>query len=224
MQKLIEGVHSFHRETFRHQRELFDELALRQTPEVLFITCADSRIVPNTLTNTGAGDLFIIRNAGNIVPPAGSPDRGVEATIEYAVQVLGIKDIIVCGHSNCGAMRALIDPRPLESLPAMRDWLEYAAETRKIVAKSYQHLEGEARVMAAVEENVLEQLDHVSHLPSVAPALARGAVKLHGWVYKIKTGEVFHYDPSEGQYLSLDDQDPKDAPTPFAPAVVVDGP
>jgi len=211
VQKLVHGIHTFQQEVFESHRALFEGLAREQHPEALFITCSDSRISPNLLTQTAPGELFILRNAGNIVPPHGAPSNGEAATIEYAVQVLGVRDIIVCGHSKCGAVLKVIEPTRLESLPLLREWLQHADKTAKIVHDNYAHLEGEARLTAAIEENVLVQLEHVRSLPMVAAAIEEGRLKLHAWVYKIETGEVFSYDPREGQYSRLS------APSPAGP-------
>src|SRR5688500_15887824 len=130
MQKLIEGFHHFQSSVFRSQRELFERLAAGQQPDALFITCSDSRINPNLITQTDPGDLFILRNAGNIVPPHGLPSNGEEATIEFAVVGLGIKDLIVCGHSHCGAMKGLLQPENLSEMPALVRWLSHAESAR----------------------------------------------------------------------------------------------
>src|SRR3989338_7292856 len=127
MEKLIRGIHTFQHDYFTSQQELFERLAKGQAPETLFITCSDSRINPNLLTQTQPGELFIIRNAGNIVPAHGSGVSGEGATIEYAVAALGVKDIIICGHSHCGAMAGLLAPESLADLPQMRNWLQHAA-------------------------------------------------------------------------------------------------
>jgi carbonic anhydrase len=214
MQKLIQGIHRFREEDFVPLQSLFERLAEGQSPETLFITCSDSRIDPNLLTRSPPGDLFILRNAGNIVPPAGSPPGGEAATIEFAVSVLGVRDIIICGHSHCGAMQGLLHPEVLPELPALQAWLEYAAATRTIMRENYAGLDGDRLLMTAVEENVLVQLEHLRTLPSVAPRLARGELHVHGWVYKIATGEVFAYDPRAGQYAPLGHAQPRAAAGP----------
>jgi carbonic anhydrase len=204
MQKLVEGIHRFQNTIFKPQRELFERLAQGQSPEVLFITCSDSRINPNLLTQTQPGDLFILRNAGNIIPPHGANQGGGEAAaIEFAVMGLGVKDIIVCGHSLCGAMKALIAPQPPADLPAMSQWLSHAAATRHVMRENYTHLGGNELLTATVEENVLMQIENLRTHPSVAARLARGALRLHAWVYKIETGGVFAYDPSVQQFVDL---------------------
>lgn len=203
MQKLIQGIHRFQKETFGSLQALFERLALGQSPETLFITCSDSRIDPNLLTRSRPGDLFILRNAGNIVPAHGTATGGEAATIEFAVAALEVKDIILCGHSHCGAMSALLDEEKRAGLPALAAWLAHAESTRRIIAENYRHLEGVRLLTAAVEENVLVQLENIRTLPPVAARLARGDLRLHGWVYKIETGEIFAYEAESGQFVSV---------------------
>lgn len=215
MQKLVQGLHHFQANLFSSQRELFQHLARGQAPEVLFITCSDSRVVPNLITQTDPGDLFILRNAGNIIPPHGAASGGEAATIEYAVSVLGVKDIIVCGHSHCGAMEAILDPSTVADHPAVSSWLNHAESTRRIIRENYPHLRDAALLTATVEENVLVQIENLRTHPSVAARLAGGQLHLHGWVYKIESGEVFAYDPAIGQYVDLTPDHPVEA-TAFA--------
>lgn len=203
MEKLVRGIHQFHINYFRPQREFFAALADGQRPEALFIGCSDSRVSPTTLMQARPGDVFILRNAGNIIPPYGASQGGEAATIEYAVCALGVRDIIVCGHSHCGAMKALLNPEETADLPAVSSWLQKAEATRRIIKENYQHLDEAARLKAAIEENVLVQLENLRTHPSVAARLARGELHLHGWVYKFETGQVFHYDPQQGQFLPL---------------------
>ena len=203
MQKLVQGVHAFQANIFRSQSELFERLSSGQNPQALFITCSDSRINPNLITQTDPGDLFIIRNAGNIVPPYGAANGGEGATVEFAVAGLGVPDIIVCGHSHCGAMKGLLDPSALKELPAMSAWLTHAEATRRIVREKYTDRTNSALLTTTVEENVLVQLENLRTHPTVAAGIARGKLKLHGWVYKIETGEVFAYDPERGQFLPI---------------------
>jgi carbonic anhydrase len=203
MQKLIQGIHQFQEHDFRPLQGLFEQLAKGQNPETLFITCSDSRIDPNLLTRSKPGDLFILRNAGNIVPPHGAASGGEAATIEFAVAALGVKDIILCGHSHCGAMKGLLQPELVAELPTVATWLSHAEATGRIVRENYGHLEGDLLVTATVEENVLVQLENLRTLPAVASRLVRGDLHLHGWVYKIETGEVFAYDLTCGQFVPL---------------------
>jgi carbonic anhydrase len=204
MQKLVQGIHDFQRTIFSEKQRLFERLAQGQSPQALFITCSDSRIDPSLLTQTEPGDLFILRTAGNIIPPYGAPQAGEAGTIEYAVAVLKVQDIIICGHSHCGAMAGLVHPETLDSLPAVRAMLGHAESTRRIIAENYGHLDSdEARLSATIEENVLVQLEHLRTHPAVAAGLSRNSLTLHGWVYKFVTGEVFAFHPGEGQFIPL---------------------
>lgn len=215
MQKLVEGIHQFQKTIFGSQQQLFERLVKGQAPLALFITCSDSRINPSMLTQTDPGELFILRNAGNIVPPYGVMGGGEAGTIEYAVCVLKIRDIIICGHSHCGAMAGLLEPSALEEMPAVRSLLSHAEATRRIIKENYQHIEQQpARITAAVEENVLVQLENLRTHPSVAAALSRQELTLHGWVYKFETGQVFAYNPEEGQFQTL--QTPRLAEVPIS--------
>src|SRR5262245_6493458 len=212
MQKLVQGIHHFQSSIFSSQRELFAWLAHEQNPEELFITCANSAINPNLITQTGPGDLFILRNAGNIIPPYGAANGGEGATIEFAVAALGIRDIIVCGHSGCGAMKALLQPETLRDMPAVATWLSHAESTRRIMKDKYRHLDEGELLTATTEENVLVQIENLRTHPAVAVGLARGQLKLHGWVYKIDTGQVFAYDPERGQFGPITEASPVPLP------------
>jgi len=203
MQKLIQGIHQFNHQVFKRNREFFEQLAKEQRPQVLFITCSDSRINPNLITQTEPGELFILRNAGNIIPPFGSGSGGEAATIEYAVSVLHVADIIVCGHSACGAMHGLMNEESLVDVPAVKEWCKHAEATRRIINENYKHLSGPARTTAAIEENVLVQLEHLRTHPSVAAAANRNGIRLHGWVYKLETGQVFQYEAESGQFEQI---------------------
>jgi carbonic anhydrase len=191
---------------------LFERLAEGQHPDALFITCSDSRISPNLITQTEPGELFIIRNAGNIVPPYGAANGGEGATIEFAVMGLGIEHIIVCGHSHCGAMKGLLHPESLTRMPMMTAWLGHAEATRRIAQQKYEDRPAEALLNVAIQENVLVQLENLRTHPAVAAGLASGKLKLHAWVYKIETGQVFAYDPQRGQFAPLTEVSP--APVP----------
>jgi carbonic anhydrase len=204
MQKLVDGIHHFQANIFREQEELFRRLAAGgQRPQALFITCCDSRVLPHQITQADPGDLFILRTLGNVIPPYGASNGGEGATVEYATTVLGIKDVIVCGHSHCGAMQALLYPEKLTAVPRVRKWLSHAEATRLIMQEKYPHLTDQPLLTATVEENVLVQLENLRTHPVVAAGLAKGDLKLHAWVYKIDTGEVFRFDPVRGQFVPL---------------------
>ncbi len=207
MQKLIQGIHKFQDEITSAQEDFFKKMAKGQDPDVLFITCSDSRINPNLFTQTDPGELFILRNAGNLIPPYGEHNGGEAATIEFAVQGLEVKDIIICGHTHCGAMKALLDESLLEGAPAMKRWLEFAKGTKDVLLSHYQHLEKEKLAIAAVEENVLMQIENLRTHPSVAKKLLKGNLRIHAWVYKIENGEVFKFHQEEEQFVSLSKKD-----------------
>ena len=210
MRKIVQGIHHHHDHVVAARKSFFSDLARGQAPRALFITCSDSRISPNEITQTEPGELFVIRNAGNIVPPHGPFVGGEDATIEYAVAALGVPHIIVCGHSHCGAVKGVLHPEQLTSLPGVATWLQNAEATRRIIRENYPHdLDEAAKLDAAIRENVLVQIEHVQTLPVVAAALARGALDLHAWVYQIETGDVLAYDREVGQYLPLGDNEPR---------------
>jgi len=209
MQHLIRGIHRFQSEDFRELHDLFEELAHGQKPETLFITCSDSRIDPNMLTQSLPGDLFILRNAGNIVPPHGAgPATGEAATIEFAVTGLGVKDIIVCGHSHCGAMAGLLKPDKLSDMPAVQSWMSHAEATRRIIRENYSELNWDDLLMATIQENVLVQVENLQTLPCVAARRARGALHLHAWVYQFETGDVYVYDPRKREFVAMRQLEP----------------
>lgn len=203
MQKLFHGLHHFQRHVFSDKQELFERLKEGQSPDALFITCSDSRINPNLITQTEPGEIFILRNAGNIVPPYGAANGGEGATIEFAIKALNIKDIIICGHSDCGAMKGILHPEKLTEMPMVAQWLSHAEATRSIVQDVYPDLPEENRLNIAIQENVLVQLENLRTLPAVAARLVKGDLNLHAWVYKIETGEVFAYDSDEGQFQPI---------------------
>ena len=204
MQKLIEGVHEFQTTLFSQQQQLFENLVEGQEPEALFITCSDSRISPNLITQTEPGDLFILRTAGNIVPPYGAVQGGEAGTIEYAVSVLKVPDIIICGHSHCGAMGALLEPEKVAHLPAVTALLKHAEATKRVVQEMYPEVtDPDERIMLTVEENVLMQLENLRTHPAVAAALSMGRLNLHGWVYEFETGDIYSYDPVQKQFVTI---------------------
>jgi carbonic anhydrase len=207
MKKLIDGVIQFQEKIFPERRELFQQLASKQNPMALFITCSDSRVVPDLLMQCEPGDLFICRNAGNIIPPWSDVTGGVTATIEYAIEVLGIRNIIVCGHSDCGAMNAILHPEKLQKLRAVRNWTLHAERPRRIVLDHHADLSPAEQLKIATEENVLAQLDNLQTHPAVASRLARGDLKIYGWVYNIATGSVLTYDIEQGHFVPLQSAD-----------------
>lgn len=203
MEKLVKGFLKFRTEVFGKKKELFTRLSENQAPRALFITCSDSRIDPTLLTQTEPGELFILRNAGNMVPPYGSMQGGSTATIEYAMAVLKVPHIIVCGHTDCAVMKALLHPENVQDLPAVKEWVGQAETTRRLMREYYTDLRGNARLSKATQENVRSQLDHLRTHPSVALLLRQKKVDLHGWVYSISTGDVWVYDFVSERFISL---------------------
>jgi carbonic anhydrase len=205
VQKLEAGIHHFHANYFESHRKFFEELAaVGQRPETLFITCCDSRVVPTLITTTAPGELFIVRNVGNIVP---SVERGVlggvSAAIEYAVEVLQVGHVIVCGHTNCGAIDAILNPERVSHLPFVSRWLGESSRIPTLIKERYGDLQGEARMTAAVQENVLVQLENLRSFEFVRRRLDSGALAMSGWVFRIATGDIFDYEPISGQFLQL---------------------
>jgi carbonic anhydrase len=196
MKKLIEGLQKFQTGYFSSHRELFEELAHGQHPRILFITCSDSRVDPNIITQAEIGELFVIRNAGNMIPPYGATNGGEGASIEYAIQALGIEQVIVCGHSHCGAMKGLLKLKTLEEdMPLVYNWLKQAEATRRLVKDNYSYLQGEELIEITIAENVLNQLENLHTYPIVRSRIHQGKLDLHGWIFRLESGEVLAYDP-----------------------------
>lgn len=204
MTRIIRGVIDFQRRIFGGKRELFEQLGKGQKPLALFITCSDSRIAPDLLAQTEPGELFVLRNAGNIVPPYEAGMWAEAATIEYAVVQLRVRDVILCGHSQCGAMHGLLYPEALAKLPSVAGWLAHAKEVPPRVQAP--ELSAEERLRRAVEENVLVQLEHLRTHPAVQSALEARTLRLHGWVYHFEHGRVEGYDAVAGTFVPLEQQ------------------
>ncbi|OLP20410.1 carbonate dehydratase [Leptolyngbya sp. 'hensonii'] len=203
MKKLLKGLHEFQTQHFSRYRDLFEQLAEGQTPRILFITCSDSRIDPNLITQAEVGDLFVIRNAGNIIPPFGSANGGEGAAIEYAIHALGIEQVIVCGHSHCGAMKGLLKLDTLSaSMPLVYEWLQHAEATRRLIQENYGDYVGEELLDATIAENVLTQIENLRTYPVIRAKLHRGEIFLHGWVYRFETGEILAYDAARQDFVA----------------------
>ncbi|HBP87206.1 MAG TPA: carbonic anhydrase [Nitrospirales bacterium] len=202
MEKVLKGLIKFQKEVFSKKKELFAGLSGQQKPRAVFVTCSDSRIDPSLLTQTEPGELFIIRNAGNLIPTYGAAIGGSTASLEYGISVLQVKDIIICGHTDCGAMEALLHREKLQELPAVTVWLQHAETTVRIMKDLYAHLQGDELFATTIRENVVVQLDHLKTHPAVATGLRRGNLRLHGWVYSIGTGEVWVCDWEKNAFLN----------------------
>jgi len=203
MQKLIDGHKRFLAEVFPAKKSHFHLLSEGQTPAWLFITCADSRVVPDLILGTEPGDLFISRAIGNVVPITNQDVDGVTATIEYSVEVLKVRHIIVCGHSDCGAMKAALDLNSLEDLPKARRWLDHVK-----VAFAYKQpinlADGDSAELASlIRGNVVAQLMNLHAQPSVVHAVAEGRLTVHGWYYDILTGRIEEYDEKLRNFVPL---------------------
>jgi carbonic anhydrase len=216
LHRLVAGVHQFQNNVFANQRKFFERLAETQSPPGLFITCADSRVNPNLITQTKPGELFILRNIGNIVPPftPHTADGAAAAAIEYAVTNLKVEFVIVCGHSRCGAVQGLLNLDGMSHLPSVRGWLANAESARRIVQENYKELDDESKLNVAVQENVLCQLENLRTHPAVAVRMARGDLQLYGWVYKLETGEVFGFSPEAAQFVSIRERPPESTSPP----------
>jgi len=202
MKKLIKGLGKFKTNYFSTHWELFEQLAHGQKPRVLFITCSDSRIDPNLITQTEVGELFVIRNAGNIIPPYGAANGGEGATVEYAINALGIEQIVVCGHSHCGAMKGLLQLHKLQQeMPLVYDWLQHAEATRRLVQENYSTYSTEELLEITVAENVLTQIENLKTYPVIRSKLYQGKLQIYGWIYHLETGEVLAYDPQTHAYV-----------------------
>jgi len=204
MQDIIDGFLKFQRDAFPERVKLFKDLATQQSPRALFVSCSDSRLVPELVTQREPGDLFVIRNAGNIVPSYGPEPGGVSASVEYAVAALQVADIVICGHSDCGAMTAIATCKCLDHMPAVAGWLRYA-DSARVVNEARPHQTPHAKVEAMVRENVIAQLANIQTHPSVRLALEEGRVALHGWIYDIESGRIDAFDGRTGQFVSLAD-------------------
>lgn len=189
MKDIIEGFLRFQRDAFPERADLFKNLATQQNPRTLFISCSDSRLVPELVTQHEPGGLFVIRNAGNIVPSYGPEPGGVSASVEYAVSALQVTDVVICGHSDCGAMTAIATCQCMDHMPAVGSWLRYA-DSARVVNEARPHTSDRARIEAMVRENVIAQLENIKTHPSVRLALREGRLALHGWVYDIESGAI----------------------------------
>jgi carbonic anhydrase len=194
MPNIVKGVVKFQKSVFPEKEDLFGTLANGQKPETLFITCSDSRISPSLLTQSDPGELFICRNAGNIVPPHMKHTEGMTASIEYAVAVLNVKHIVVCGHSGCGAMIGALNPESTKELPHVSEWLNFSQAAVHVMKEKGKNLSEKDQIDLLIKENVILQLQHLKTHPHVASRLATGKINLHGWIYDIKSGSIDVYD------------------------------
>ena len=223
MNELIGRVLNFERQVFPDQGALYARLAADgQSPKALMISCADSRVVPEHLMQAAPGDLFVCRNAGNIVPPFSTQNGGVSSTVEYAVAALGVRDIIVCGHSDCGAMKALMNPASLEGMPNVAAWLRHSHAAHSVVCQGYPELDSNEAVRVAALENVVAQLAHLRTHPSVAAGIARGEIALHGWFFDISAGSILALDGETARFVAVREGEPLPVALAAAPRLASD--
>lgn len=204
MKNLISGYLRFRKEVFPQRKDHFHLLAEMQAPDVLFITCADSRVVPDLILQTEPGDLFICRNAGNVVPPCGETPGGVSATIEYAVAVLKVRHVIICGHSDCGAVKAVLDKKDISKLPLTHKWLKYVEAAWQYREPGDPMADEKGRHTALIHANVIAQLQNLNSHPEVAAGLAKGTLQVHGWYYDIMTGAIEAFDQQTRKFGPLE--------------------
>jgi len=209
MDHIVQGVLKFRSDIYPSRKDLFRSLADSQNPDVLFVTCSDSRIDPNLVTGSHPGDLFICRNAGNIIPPHSNDTGGMTASIEYAVAVLKVRHIIICGHTDCGAIKGALNMSALDGLPHVREWLGHCRSAMEIVRERHGIATGaclDSQYMnEAIEENVLQQVQHLRTHPVVAAKLATRKIKIHGWIYDIESGDIRCCDQDSLEFQQFDD-------------------
>jgi carbonic anhydrase len=213
LETVLERAALFRGQVFPAQSALYERLATDgQSPKALMISCADSRVIPELITQAAPGDLFVCRNAGNIVPPFSQANGGVSSAVEYAVMALGVRDIVVCGHSDCGAMKAFNQPEALARMPNVAAWLRHAQAAHSVVCSAYHGLDEKGATRALALENVIAQVNHLRTHPSVASALAQGQLTLHGWFFEIDTGQILAYNGQTEQF----EQSRANVPLPVA--------
>jgi len=206
MQQLIDGYTRFRSHVFPQRAQLFEELAKGQKPQALFICCSDSRVMPEMMMQAEPGVLFPIRNAGNLVPPPSESGGGVAATVEYAIRVLKVADVIVCGHSDCGAMKGLLHTDQLESLPIVKAWLENTGAASRWLTgtlKDATTMPFEERLQLITEANVIAQMQNLHAHPAVYEFVRKGSLNVHGWMYEIASGGIRRFDAEKGRFTAL---------------------
>jgi len=209
MKKLVKGIVEFRQNVLPGYREKFAELAKSQSPDSLFITCSDSRVAPNWFASTDPGDLFVVRNVGNLIPSCGedghsTADESEAAAIEFAVLNLNVSDIIICGHSDCGAMHALLQGR--EKVPAsnLRSWLRHGEDSLKRFQRKHPKSD---QINLLSQLNVLQQLEHLRSYPLVQERIAKGQLNLHGWWFELASANVYAYEEAMGQFILIDEKE-----------------
>jgi carbonic anhydrase len=205
MKNLVKGYLRFRNDVFPQLKDHYRLLADRQSPDALFITCADSRVVPNLILQTEPGDLFLARNVGNVVPPAGEMPGGISATVEYAVEVLKVRHVIICGHSDCGAVKAVLQRKDMSRLPITDKWLKYVEAAWQYRDPGDPAGDEKAQHTALIHANVIAQVNNLKTHPEVAAGMAKGTLQVHGWYYDIMSGAIEAYDQQTHKFGLLED-------------------
>ncbi len=201
--KIARGVAKFQQEIYPAQRRIFEELKHRQEPIAMFFTCADSRILPNLLMQTGPGEIFTERTPGNIVPKYSEHVGGITASVEYALLVLHVPLIIICGHTDCGVIKALAEPERTAGMPALQSWIRHAFDARDRILREHSDASKDEKLRLLTQYNVLTQLENLKSHPTVAAGLSSGELQVQGWVYDIGTGSIRAADPESGKFEML---------------------
>lgn len=211
MKKLIQGIVDFRKNLTQESRELFAKLALGQKPDTLFIACSDSRVVPNLFASTNPGDLFVLRNIGNLVPPNSAPlqDNSASAVIEFSVFSLNVSDIIVCGHSECGAIHALIHGIDAKACPHLESWLKYGKESVSKVRGGAALDRSLSEVNQISQINVLQQMTHIMSYPFIQERLRKKQLRVHGWWFDIAQADVYCYEQDLNRFILIDEKEAK---------------
>ncbi len=210
MKKLIQGIVDFRQKTQASYREAFGNLAIGQSPNTLFVACSDSRVVPNTFASTNPGDLFVLRNVGNLIPPCdenglSTGDEAEAAAIEFSLITLNVQNIIVCGHSECGAMRALIDNRDKVKMKNLKNWLRHGDTALDQLHEGLTLDNTLSPHNQLSQLNVLLQLEHIKSYPPVKKRLAEGSLELHGWWFDIAKADVYAYEEPHQKFILIDE-------------------
>lgn len=202
--KIVEGVRKFQRDVYPTQREIYASLKHRQEPIAMFFTCADSRILPNVLLQTGPGEIFTERTPGNIVPKYSDHIGGVTASMEFAVLALNVPLLIVCGHTDCGVVKGLLEPERASGMPALQTWMRHSLPARERLLREHQDGQSkEEKLSRLTEYNVLTQLENLRTHPAVESRCASGELALEGWIYDIGDGSIRSFQPESGKFEPL---------------------
>ncbi len=201
--KIVSGVSKFQREVFPERRKLFEDLEHQQHPIAMFFTCADSRILPAMLLQTGPGEVFTERTPGNIVPKYSDHVGGVTASMEYAIMVLHVPLIIICGHTDCGVMKALLQPEQTAGMPALQSWMRHSLGAREHLLRDNPGSSKAEQLRLITEYNVLTQMENLRTHPAVEARLVSGELEIHGWIYDIARGAIAAFDPQTGRFEAL---------------------